>query len=279
MKILEAIIVFVAGSCIGSFLNVCIFRLPREMSIVFPFSFCPNCKTPLKWHDNIPLVGYLWLCGKCRSCRQKISFRYFLVEFLTAALFVLTYLRFGLHVEFFKIILLFSFCIVVSFIDIDFRAIPAYLCVLGILAAVSIAFIQSGVLFYETLFMHTDFYQIPLVDSLLGIFIGLGFVYFFKLIGDFGLELYLLFRKKDSIEGERESLGLGDVDFIGMVGGFLGWKIALLVFFLAPVISLLFGVYILIRKKSHLIAYLPFLSIGVVVAVFFGEQIINLFFR
>jgi len=127
--------------------------------------------------------------------------------------------------------------------------------------------------------MHMDFSQIPIVKSFVGIFIGLGFVYFFKLLGDFGLDIYLKLTKKDSIEGEKESLGLGDVDFIGMVGAFLGWQMSILTFFLAPIVSLIYGIYIIINKKSHLIAYLPFLSIAAVIASLWGDKIIRLLFK
>jgi len=281
MNIFESILVFIIGSCVGSFLNVCIYRLPLDMSIVFPFSFCPKCKKSLNWYDNLPLIGYIKLKAKCRFCKEPISFRYFLVELLTALLFLAAFIksRYCFNYEFVWLIILYSVCIVSSFIDIDYRAIPAYLCVLGILLALLINIIRSVYLFNATLFMHMDFSQIPIVKSFVGIFIGLGFVYFFKLLGDFGLDIYLKLTKKDSIEGEKESLGLGDVDFIGMVGAFLGWQMSILTFFLAPIVSLIYGIYIIINKKSHLIAYLPFLSIAAVIASLWGDKIIRLLFK
>ena len=120
--------------------------------------------------------------------------------------------------------------------------------------------------------------DLPLVASIQGLFLCIGLSYSLKLLGDLGLWIYLAFKKKDSIEGEKESLGLGDVDFLGMVGAFLGWKLGFLTFFLAPVVSLVYCIYIVTFKKSHLIAYLPFLSIATFVAVFWGPSIIAFFF-
>jgi len=274
-----ALLVFIIGCCVGSFLNVCIYRLPREISIVRPFSFCPLCKAPIKWHDNIPLVGYLLLKGRCRSCGGRISLRYFFIELITAILFVAAYRISPNGWAFVNLSILYSICIIVSFVDIDYRAIPDYLCVLGIFAALTVNFVQTIVLFNNTLFIHIKFSDIPIVNSLMGIFIGIGFVYFFKLMGDFGFSIYLNLAKKDSIDGEKETLGLGDVDFIGMVGAFLGWKMAILTFFIAPLISLFYGVYIIIRKKSHIIAYLPFLSVGAVIASIWGGKILGILFN
>ncbi len=118
------IIVFVFGSAVGSFLNVCIYRMPRGISVVRPRSFCTNCKKTIHWYDNIPLVSYIFLLGKCRNCKAKIAFRYFLVELLSAVGFVFLYQKFDLSFEFFIDSVLMAGLIIATFVDIDFREIP-----------------------------------------------------------------------------------------------------------------------------------------------------------
>lgn len=269
------VFIFFLGSCIGSFLNVCIYRLPKNISIVTPFSFCPKCKTSLNWYDNIPVLGYIFLKGRCRYCREKISLNYPLVELITALLFLVLYVKFGITADFFKYIFLFCLCLAISFIDIEYYAIPGYLCLLGIIVGLvfslseSVKFITSGIF---------DFDALPIYKSLKGLLFGIGFTYFFKLLSDFFLNIYLWLRKKDSIEGEKESLGLGDVDFMGMVGVFLGLKLTVLVFFLAPVFGLVYAGYALLFKKSHLIPYLPYLSLAAFAAFFWGERLLNSIF-
>ena len=149
----------------------------------------------------------------------------------------------------------------------------------GIIAGMTINAIDSFILFNQGYFFDYRISEFPIVKSIQGVFLCIGLAYFLKLLGDFGLWIYLTMRKKDSIEGEKEALGLGDVDFLGMVGAFVGWQIGFLTFFLAPIVSLFYGIFIIIFKKSHLIAYLPFLSIGCFISVLFGKEIIKFFFH
>jgi leader peptidase (prepilin peptidase)/N-methyltransferase len=249
--------------------------MPKDISIVKPFSFCPNCKTPLKWYDNIPLLGYLFLRGRCRYCNEKISIKYPMVEFITAVLFLVLYMKFGITIDFFRYVFLFTLCLVISFIDIEYFAIPVYLCVLGIIVALIFSSVESMKFLKQGLW---EWGNLPIYKAGLGLMFGLGFTYFFKLCSDIILNVYLYLRKKESIEGEKESLGLGDVDFMGMVGVFLGWKAVLFVFFLAPFFGLLYAGYALIFKKSHLIPYLPYLSLAVLVEFFWGAKILSLIF-
>ena len=276
--ILAPIFVFLFGLCVGSFLNVCIYRLPKEQSVVKPRSFCPSCKKTIAWYDNIPLLSYSLLRARCRACGEKISFRYFLVELLTGCVFLLSYIVFGPSFMFLRCIILFSLCIAVSFIDVDYRAIPGWICILGIVLGLVISSFETFIMIRNGNFMHVELFKLPLALSIQGLFLCVGLSYFLKLMGDLGLWIYLAFKKKDSIEGEKESLGLGDVDFLGMVGAFLGWQLGFLTFFLAPVVSLVYCIYIVVFKKSHLIAYLPFLSIATFIAVFWGRDIISFFF-
>jgi len=276
------------GACIGSFLNVCILRLPKDMSIVRPSSHCPKCKTPIKWYDNIPILSFFFLMGKCRSCREKISFRYVIVELLCAVSFLVLFIKLGYSLAFAKFAFLFCLLIVVSFIDIDYHAIPAYLCILGIIVGLFFSFFQSGDLLYVVVdFLRAagvsqvqgmDGPNSPFFNSVVGFLFGLGFTYLFKLFGDIFISLLLIVRKKDSIEGETESLGLGDVDFMGVVGVFLGVKAVLLVFFIAPFFAILYSVSAGLFKKSHLIPYLPYLSAATVVVYFWGNDITRIVF-
>ena len=129
---IERVFVFIFGSCMGSFLNVCIYRLPKEKSIVAPRSSCPKCKALIRWYDIISILSYILLRGRCRDCGERISLRYPLVELITAALFLVLYLELGFTMELAKYIFLFSLLVIVSFIDIEYHAIPVHLCFLGI---------------------------------------------------------------------------------------------------------------------------------------------------
>jgi len=272
---LEKIIAFCFGACLGSFLNVCICRLPKEESAVRPPSACPRCKVPIKWYDNIPLLSYIILKAKCRSCGDKISLRYPLVELISAILVLVLYLKFGLALSLFKFIFFFSLLILVSFIDIDYHAIPVHLCVIGILVGLGLAV-------YSTLEIlrvgSVDLVHLPIFRAFKALIFGFGFTYLFKFFGDVFIDFYLKLKKKESIEGETESLGLGDVDFMGMVGVFLGLKSVVLVFFLAPFIAVAYSIYALVFKKSHLIPYLPYLSLATLVVFFWGNKILSLIF-
>ncbi|MCK9615112.1 MAG: prepilin peptidase [Candidatus Omnitrophica bacterium] len=272
-EILSRILVFILGSCVGSFLNVCIHRLPKDISIIKPRSFCPHCKQMIRWYDNIPILSYLILKGKCRACNAAISLRYPFVELVTAVIFLVLYAHFGLCWNLIKYLFFFCFLIVVSFIDIDYHAIPAYLCFVAI--AVGLFFDIRATIVYLKAGMPLDFKFLPIFRAFRALLFGLGFTYLFKLFGDIFINIYLALRKKESIEGEKESLGLGDVDFMGVVGIFLGIKAVIFVFFLAPFFALLYSVVAMVFKKSHLIPYLPYLSLASVAMFFWGNHIVR----
>lgn len=274
-NILPIILAFIIGSCIGSFLNVCISRLPKNVSIIKPASFCPQCKTPIKWHDNIPVLSYILLRGKCRNCRQGISLRYPLVEFIAGVLFVIVYMKLGITFAFLKFIFFFSLLVVISFIDIDYRAVPVYLCFIGIIVGLAFSMGESIAIFKKGSLGGT---ALPIVASFKGLIVGFGFTYLFKFFGDIVVSMYLHLRKKESIDGEKEALGLGDVDFLGMAGVFLGASQAILIFFIAPFIALFYSVFALIFKKSHVIPYLPYLSLATLVVFLWGNRILGFIF-
>ena len=195
---------------------------------------------------------------------------------MTAVLFCVLYINLGLSIYSVQIAFLFSMLILVSFIDIDYHEIPVYLCVIGIVVGLGFHLAKTIDIFLKQGFV--DPFNSPLFYSARGVIFGLGFVYFFKLFGDVFINIYLSLRKKDSIEGEKESMGLGDVDFMGMIGAFLGIKAALGIFFLAPFIAVGYSIIALIFKKSHLIPYLPYLSAATLIWFFWGNNILKLVF-
>lgn len=254
-------LIFIYGTIIGSFLNVCIVRLPEEdpqkRSVVFPRSHCPKCKKAILWYDNIPMISFLLLGRKCRACKAPISARYFLVELLTGLAFVGFYKFFGLTPILIPYLVMLCGFIISTFVDIEHRIIPDEISVGGMGAGLIFSLLIPA--------MHdTTSMWISAGRSLLGILIGGGAIYAMGLIGDF------IFKK--------ESMGGGDVKFMAMVGAFLGWKLAVLAFFIAPFFGAIFGIIVKIRTKESLIPYGPFLVIGSLIALFFSKQIFNWIF-
>jgi len=263
------IFVFIFGSIVGSFLNVCIYRMPLEQSIVKPRSFCPHCKKPIPWFDNIPFISYFILRGKCRFCKQNISLRYFLIELITAGAFLLFYVRYGLGFDFILYNLFVCLLIVATFVDIAHRIIPDEVSLGGVV----IGFILS---IYRGIGLSPlGLNYRPILDSLLGIIIGGGIIY---LTGKAFDLIYFKLLKKGPIDGETESMGGGDVKLLAMIGAFLGWKIALLTFFMAPMFGAVVGTANLLIKKQHTIPYGPFLSLAAIINLFLADTILRLLF-
>ena len=250
--------IFITGLVVGSFLNVCIYRLPREQSVVKPRSHCPHCRKTVKWYDNIPLLSYLMLGGKCRHCKTKISFQYFTVELLTALVFILFYNTFGVTLK--SIIYTIFTCglIVATFVDFNFRIIPDEINIGGIILGLIVSFAYPQL-------HNTVSHFFGLYMSFLGIIIGGALLWITGLIGDF------IFKK--------ETMGGGDVKLLAMIGAFLGWKIAVLTFFISPIFGAIVGIIIKLRTKNSLIAYGPYLALGSLVSLFFGKDIIRWILR
>ncbi|MBN2830953.1 MAG: prepilin peptidase [Candidatus Omnitrophica bacterium] len=261
------IIIFILGSILGSFLNVCIHRLPKEESVVWPRSHCPKCKKRIPAYDNIPFISFILLKGRCRICKEKISLRYPLVEFLTASLFLLFFMRYGLSYDLFFYIVLVSALIVATFIDISHRIIPDEITIGGIV----IGFILSAVRGVNLGPLTFSFK--PMLNSLIGIIMGGGVIYLTGWLFDL---IYFKLLKKPPIQGETESMGGGDIKLLAMIGAFLGWQRVLLTFFLAPFFGAAIGVYILITKKDHTIPYGPFLSLAAFISIIWFDKIMRL---
>lgn len=255
------IFVFFFGSIAGSFLNVCIVRLPHEKSIVVPRSHCVHCKKMIPWYDNIPFASYLVLGGKCRFCGKKISIRYFIVELITASSFVAFYLYFGLTAKFFAYLVMLCGFIVATFVDFEHRIIPDEVSVGGMCVGLVLSLFIPGLHGISTADAPGLWpYFMSFGWSLVGVLIGGGSIYVMGMIGDF------IFKK--------ESMGGGDVKLMAMVGAFMGWKLALLSFFVAPFLGSVYGIIEKIRTKDSAIAYGPFLVLGSLVSLFWGSEII-----
>lgn len=266
---LGIVLAFIFGSIVGSFLNVCIMRLPAGESVVWPRSHCPRCHKKIAGYDNIPIVSYFLLKGRCRHCKQPISLRYLIVELITALTFVALSIRFGLSYDYFFYVVLACSLIVATFTDIRERIIPDEVSVGGMI----VGFILSAI--RGVTISPFSFNFIPALNSLMGIVAGGGIIYATGYL--FDLVYFKLF-KRPPIQGETESMGGGDVKLLALIGAFLGWQRAVIAFFIAPFFGLILGIFSLIKKKDHLIPYGPFLSLGAAIALLWSDRIITFFF-
>lgn len=264
---LEKISVFIFGSLVGSFLNTCIYRMPLGESVVWPRSHCPQCKKKIRGYDNIPLLSYILLRAKCRFCKKAIPVRYFIVELLTAALFLALFNRFGLTYDFFFYMVLTCSLIVATFVDIPHRIIPDEISIGGLILGFVLS-VSRGFSLNPFSFNYR-----PMLNSFLGIIIGGGILYLTGFVFDI---IYFKLLKRPPIQGETQSMGGGDIKLLAMIGAFLGWQKALLVFFVSPFFGVLVGVFNLLIKKDHTIPYGPFLSLTAVLSIFWADKIIRL---
>ena len=268
------LIVFALGLVIGSFLNVCIYRVPKGQSLVLPRSFCPCCNTGIAWYDNIPVVSYLLLRGRCRVCRARISIRYPLVELLTGYLCVHLFYVFvlvrnespGVFLIYF---LLACALIIVTFVDFELLIIPNEITMAGMPLALALSALCPALHHEPGTLRSFSLSGVCRVDALaasaLGILTGGGLVYTCSVFGRW------LFKK--------EAMGFGDVKLMGLVGGFVGWKLAITVFFVAPFFGIFMAVPALLVKKSRLIPYGPFLSLATIVCIMMQDYFIELINR
>ncbi len=264
------ILAFIFGAITGSFLNVCIHRMPLSESVVWPRSHCPKCKKQIPGYDNIPFLSFLRLGGKCRFCKQKISLRYPLVELLTAIMFVVLLRYYGLSYDFFVYLIFACGLIIATFVDIDHRIIPDEVSIGGLI----LGFILTSIRGVNLSPFSINFR--PMLNSLLGIVIGGGIIYLTGALFDL---IYFKLLKKPPIQGETSSMGGGDVKFLAMIGSFLGWQRALITFFLAPFFGVVIGIINLVSKKDHTIPYGPFLAIAALISMFWTSKIISFVIR
>jgi leader peptidase (prepilin peptidase) / N-methyltransferase len=264
-----AVFSFLFGIVIGSFLNVCIHRLPRGESVVAPRSHCPNCQRQIAGYDNIPLVSYLLLGGKCRYCRVRISPIYFYVELATGLLFVLCYYRLGPTLEFVREAIFGSLLIVLVMTDWQERILPDRINFPGMAIGLLFSLLApvgdgSGSWLAYRLGLGLPTQAASLLDGLLGALVGGGLLY---VLGEF----YFRVRHK-------EGMGLGDVKMMAMVGCFLGPKLTLLTILLASLSGSVLGVLMIVALHKRADFELPFgsfLGLSAFFASLWGWPILN----
>lgn len=247
---LLSIFFMVLGACVGSFLNVCIYRISEGKSIVFPKSFCPDCLCPIRFYDNIPIISYLILRGRCRDCHKKISYRYPLVELITALLSLLLFWKYGLSFQYFFAFVFVCTLIIITFIDLKHQIIPDIITLPGI----------------PLFFLFTFFFKdVSFLDSILGILIGGGSFYLIAIVYQFITK--------------REGIGGGDIKLMAMLGVFLGWKSLLFILLVSSLLGSIVGISMMIvhgKDLKYAVPFGPFLSIAAVAYMFMGNYLMRL---
>jgi leader peptidase (prepilin peptidase)/N-methyltransferase len=241
--------VFVLGAVIGSFLNVCIVRLPRGESLIRPPSHCPRCNKPIRFYDNIPIVSYMLLRGKCRYCNNPISLQYPVVEALTGLLAIALFMKYGPSMQFLLLFLFSSALLIITFIDLAHQIIPDAISIPGIPCGIGASLLVPMVSWQE---------------SLLGILAGGGLLLFIAV----GYKW---------ITG-REGMGGGDIKLLAMMGAWLGWKAIPFIILASSLIGIVVGggTGLLLKKGLRAkIPFGPFLAIASLIYIFFGPEIIR----
>ncbi len=248
-EVSEYVVTGIVGALIGSFLNVCIYRLPRGESLIWPSSRCPSCGRPVAVYDNIPLFGYLFLGGRCRYCRTLIPLRYPLIEAVTAAGFLVILWVFGLTWSAALYAILFSALLVVAGTDLSHKIIPDVITLPGILVGLGGA---ATVL------------PVGILNAVLGVLVGGGLLWALAWASPY------LFGK--------EGMGGGDIKLLGMVGAFLGWKPALLTIMIGSLAGSIVGIGLIgsgLLKRDEYIPFGPFLVVGALISLFFGQPLLD----
>jgi leader peptidase (prepilin peptidase)/N-methyltransferase len=243
---------FIFGLCIGSFLNVCIYRLPAFKSVISPSSSCPTCNKRIKFYDNIPIISYILLFGRCRYCKSPISLRYVCVELLTGLCALSALMKYGLSIQAFIIFSFISALIVITYIDIDHKIIPNRITLPGIPLC---------------LLASLAFPEISIKDALLGLLLG-------------GGSLFLIAWGYKTIT-KKVGMGGGDIKLLAMIGAMIGWKGVICTIYIASAIGTIVGIIVMLARRKNMkfaIPFGPFLSIGAITFIFFGELIINWYF-
>ena len=267
---LESLLAIIAGLLIGSFLNVCIYRMPRDLSVVRPRSFCPACEHPIAWYDNIPVVSYFVLRRRCRQCGAPIPIRYLIVELLTAALFFLTVTALGPTAVAAKLCLLMAILVGLSFADLEERILPDEFTLGGAAAGLVLAcFVPVNDVIANVFLSAFGFHLSPpwmsLAEAILGAAGPAGCLW----LGGF------LFEKLR----HKEGLGLGDVKMIAMYGAFLGLRATLLTLIVGSIAGAVIGlIYVYATKKDAATYQLPFgtfLGFAGIFVALVGEKVIR----
>mgnify|MGYP001317651728 CR=1 FL=1 len=241
------LIIILFSTLLASFYNVCIHRILTNESIVFPSSYCPNCRHPLKILDLMPILSYIFLLGRCRYCKSKISPRYLIVELITPILALLLYSKYAFTWQFISYFILVSILIIVSFTDIEQQIIPNIMILIGFIFGLT--FSLTGV-------------TIKFIDAILGFIVGSGSLLIITLIS-----LLVL---------GKEGMGGGDIKLLGTIGLFMGWKMTLLTFLFSLYIGGIFSILLLllkIKKRGDYIPFGPFISLATLITLLWGKDI------
>ena len=261
-------LVFWFGACMGSFLNVCIYRIPREESVISPGSHCPHCNTPIHWYDNIPLVSFLVLRARCRNCQGPISPRYVIVESLIAALFVIVWLKIS-PTPLLAMAPIYSFAIVPiywlaifglalgTFVDLEHMIIPDRVSLGGIVLGLTFSSLVPAM-------QGQPHAYGGFISSLLGASIGVGILWAIAVLGK------LAFRK--------DAMGMGDVKLMGAIGAFLGWPAVVFTLMVSSFLGAIFGVSMIVAGKKEMqsrIPFGPYIAVAALVWILWGPVLLN----
>jgi len=243
------VLIFILGLIVGSFSNVCIYRIPRNESIIYPASHCPKCRSNISPKDNVPLLSYILLKGRCRNCKSKISIQYPVVEFLTGLIYLIIYLTYGLSVQTLIYIILSSSLIIIAFIDLNEQIVPDVISLPGIVLGLILSFFVSYISF---------------INSGLGVVVGGGIILIIGLGG--------------SVIFKKEAMGGGDVKLAAMIGAFLGWRYIVISLFLGFFLGALTGIFLImskIKSREDTVPFGPFIVLGSLITLLWGEKIIS----
>jgi len=246
---INVILIFILGLIVGSFSNVCIYRIPINESIIYPASHCPKCRSSIKPIDNIPLLSYILLKGRCRNCGSRIPIQYPVVEFLTGIIYILIFLIYGLTLQSLIYIILASAVIIIAFIDLNEQIVPDIISLPGIGAGLILSFFVPYISF---------------INSALGVLVGGGIILIIGLVG--------------SVIFKKEAIGGGDVKLAAMIGAFLGWRYIIISLFLGFFLGALAGILLVLSKvksREDVIPFGPFIVLGSLVTILWGEKIIS----
>jgi len=246
---INVILIFILGLIVGNFSNVCIHRIPINESIIYPASHCPKCRSSIKPIDNIPLLSYILLKGRCRNCGSRISIQYPVVEFLTGIIYILIFLIYGLTIQSLIYIILSSALIIMAFIDLNKQIIPDVISLPGIVIGLILSFFVPYISF---------------INSALGVVVGGGIILVIGLVG--------------SVIFKKEAMGGGDVKLTAMIGAFLGWKYTIISLFLGFFLGALAGIFLILSKiksREDIIPFGPFIALGSIITILWGEKILS----
>lgn len=243
------VLTFILGLIVGSFSNVCIYRIPKNESIIYPASHCTKCRSNISPKDNIPLLSYILLKGRCRNCKSKISIQYPIVELLTGLTYLIIYLIYGLSIQSSIYIILSSALIIIAFIDLNEQIVPDVISLPGIVIGFIISFFVPYISF---------------INSALGVLVGGGIILIIGLAG--------------SVIFKKEAMGGGDVKLAAMIGAFLGWRYIIISLFLGFFLGALAGIILImlkIKSREDVVPFGPFIVLGSFITLLWGEKIIS----